>query len=147
MIMKTEWIICPSGRENTQYDTDGYGSFLLLDKDDKPKVALHIEMKCVGQWRNTRSCTRINHCPILRPCVPPYILYQHGKCGHGYQEPAICNGTFWCGRYIECLHSCQLWPCCGANGENHWFEQATRKTHCLQMCLTSAEFNAGESCV
>lgn len=22
---------------------DGYGSFLLLDKDDKPKVALHIE--------------------------------------------------------------------------------------------------------
>lgn len=29
--------------KNTQYDTDGYGSFLLLDKDDKPKVALHIE--------------------------------------------------------------------------------------------------------
>ena len=27
----------------TEMIVDGYSSFLLLDKDDKPKVALHIE--------------------------------------------------------------------------------------------------------
>ena len=36
-------ILARRKKVKTEIVVDGYGSFLLLDKDDKPKVALHIE--------------------------------------------------------------------------------------------------------
>ena len=68
-------ILARRKKVKTEIIVDGYSSFLLLDKDDKPKVALHIENE-------------------MRWAMKKYVLYQHGKCRYGYQEPAICNGAF-----------------------------------------------------
>ena len=43
---------------------DGYSGFLLLDKNDHPKVALHIENEMRWAMKSIASCTRMLRCRI-----------------------------------------------------------------------------------
>ncbi len=61
--------------KNTQYDTDGYGSFLLLDKDDKPKVALHIENEMRWAMKKYKKL----HPDKPLPHITPHV-FRHTFC-------------------------------------------------------------------
>ena len=54
---------------------DGYISFLLLDKDDKPKVALHIENKMRWAMKKYRKLYPDKPLPHIMPHV-----FRHTFC-------------------------------------------------------------------
>ncbi len=50
----------------TEMIVDGYSNFLLLDKDDKPKVALLIENEMRWVIKKYKNFIQINHCRTSR---------------------------------------------------------------------------------
>ena len=59
----------------TEIVVDGYGSFLLLDKDDKPKVALHIENEM--RWAMKKYMKLHPDKPL--PHITPHV-FRHTFC-------------------------------------------------------------------
>ena len=71
-------------RVKTEIIVDGYSGFLLLDKDNKPKVALHIENEMRWDEEIQKAAPGQTAAKHHSPCVPPYILHEYGKCRYGY---------------------------------------------------------------
>ena len=59
----------------TEIVVDGYGSFLLLDKDDKPKVALHIENEMRWAMKKYKKL----HPDKPLPHITPHV-FRHTFC-------------------------------------------------------------------
>lgn len=59
----------------TEMIVDGYTGFLLLDKDSKPKVALHIENEV--RWAMKKYCKL--HPDKLLPHIMPHV-FRHTFC-------------------------------------------------------------------
>lgn len=71
-------------RIKTEMIIDGYRVFLLLDKNDRLKVALHIENEMRWAMKKYKKIHPDQHLPHITPHVFRHILYQYGECGHGY---------------------------------------------------------------
>ena len=59
----------------TEIVVDGYGSFLLLDKDEKPKVALHIENEMRWAMKKYKKL----HPDKPLPHITPHV-FRHTFC-------------------------------------------------------------------
>ena len=73
-------------------EDDGYSGFLVIDKKQQPKVALHIENE---MRRAMKKCRK------LHPDI-------YGKCRYGCEEPAVPDGAFGRRGHTEHLHPFQL---------------------------------------
>ena len=62
-------ILANRKRLKTEMIVDGYSSFLLLDKDDKPKVALHIENEMRWAMKNYKKFYPDRPLPHITPHV------------------------------------------------------------------------------
>ena len=92
----------------TEMIVDGYTGFLLLDKDDRPKVALHIENEMRWAMKKYRKL----HPDKPLPHITPH-MFRHTFCTNManagiYQELAVCDGPLRCGGHAECLHPRQF---------------------------------------
>lgn len=61
---------CPPQKIKTEIIVDGYSGFLLLDKDDKPKVALHIENEM--RWAMKKYKKLYPDIPL--PHITPHVF-------------------------------------------------------------------------
>ena len=68
-------ILARRKRVKTEIVIDGYSSFLLLDKDDKPKVALHIENEMRWAMKKNRKL----HPDKPLPHITPHV-FRHTFC-------------------------------------------------------------------
>lgn len=105
-------IIANRKKPDIEYYVDGYSGFLLLDKNGKPCVAMHIEHHM--QWAMKKY--RKLHPDDPLPTITPHVLWhtfctQYGQCRNGNQGPAISDGTLGCRCDIECLYPCFLCAC------------------------------------
>lgn len=68
-------ILARRKKVKTEIVVDGYGSFLLLDKDDKPKVALHIENEMRWAMKKYKKLHPDKPLPHITPHVfrHPYV--------------------------------------------------------------------------
>ncbi len=68
-------ILARRKKVKTEIVVDGYGSFLLLDKDDKPKVALHIENEMRWAMKKYKKL----HPDKPLPHITPHV-FRHTFC-------------------------------------------------------------------
>ncbi len=68
-------ILARRKRLKTESIVDGYSGFLLLDKDDKPKVALHIENEMRWAMKKYRKL----HPDQPLPHITPHV-FRHTFC-------------------------------------------------------------------
>ena len=74
-------ILARRKKVKTEIVVDGYGSFLLLDKDDKPKVALHIENEMRWAMKKYKKL----HPDKPLPHITPHVFrLTYGANGENY---------------------------------------------------------------
>lgn len=74
---------------------DGYAGFIMLDKNQNPKVALHLENEMRWALKKYKKLYSETPLPHITPHVFRHtILYEHGECRNGFEKFAILNGTF-----------------------------------------------------
>ncbi|MGN0012850.1 MAG: hypothetical protein ACI37J_06010 [Candidatus Bruticola sp.] len=95
-------------RVKTETIIDGYSGFLMLDKNDSPKVALHIENEMRWAMKKYQKLHPDEPLPHITPHVFRHTFCTNGERWHGHQDLAVCHGTFRCGRHAKCLHAREL---------------------------------------
>ena len=74
-------IIAKRAKVKTEMIVDGYSGFIMLDKNKKPKVALHIENEC--RWAFKKYSKLYPDTPL--PKITPHV-YRHTFCTELYQK-------------------------------------------------------------
>ena len=67
---------------------DGVSGFLLLDKNDMPKVAMHWEKYFQLSLRKYNSIYKNE-----LPKITPHLLFQNGSQGGGPREAQVHHGA------------------------------------------------------